>query len=65
MPESGQEELYVALQGSGWVGIGDGEARLGLDPERCVFVEPQHQRELSITARPGTKVAARHRVRIR
>jgi len=45
---SGQEELYVALDGSGWVGIGDGgENRIELDRERCVFVEPQTSRKLA------------------
>ncbi len=43
--ESGQEELYVALAGSGWVVIGD--ERLPLDPDRAVRVSPQTSRVLA------------------
>jgi gentisate 1,2-dioxygenase len=43
--ESGQEELYVALQGSGSVEVGD--ERLPLDAEHLVKVEPPTARTLS------------------
>ena len=43
--ESGQQELYVALQGSGSVDI-DGE-RLPLDAEHLVKVDPGTDRVLS------------------
>jgi mannose-6-phosphate isomerase-like protein (cupin superfamily) len=42
---SGQEELYVALRGSGSVEVGD--ERLPLDAERLVKVEPGTDRVLS------------------
>ena len=42
---SGQEEMYVALNGSGWVVI-EGE-RVPLDPERLVAVGPQLARVLA------------------
>jgi uncharacterized cupin superfamily protein len=38
--DSGQEELYLALQGSGEIVIGDDEARLALDPEHVTRVAP-------------------------
>jgi hypothetical protein len=37
--ESGQEELYVGLEGSGWVVMGDGE-RCALDNGSAVRVSP-------------------------
>ncbi|HVL97402.1 MAG TPA: hypothetical protein VM266_16215 [Solirubrobacteraceae bacterium] len=43
--ESGQEELYVALAGSGAVVVG--ETRLELDPERAVRVGPSVRRALA------------------
>ena len=43
--ESGQEELYVALSGSGTVDIGD--ERLPLDAEHLIKVEPGTERVLS------------------
>jgi mannose-6-phosphate isomerase-like protein (cupin superfamily) len=43
--ESGQQELYVALQGSGSVDIGD--ERLPLDGEHLVRVDPGTARVLS------------------
>jgi uncharacterized cupin superfamily protein len=43
--ESGQQELYVALRGAGWVEI-DGE-RLALDPEHLVRVDAGTSRALS------------------
>jgi hypothetical protein len=45
--ESGQEELYVALAGSGWVAVGEGRERLPLDPERAVRVSPGTSRTLA------------------
>jgi len=42
--DSGQEELYVALHGSGEIVIGDGEARLRLDPDHVTRVGPGVQR---------------------
>jgi quercetin dioxygenase-like cupin family protein len=44
--DTGQEELYLALRGSGEVLIGDGEERLVLDPEHVVCVEPGTNRTL-------------------
>lgn len=44
--ESGQEELYVALAGSGAVVVDDGRDRLKLDPERAVRVGPETPRTL-------------------
>src|SRR3954464_10375179 len=43
--ESGQEELYVALRGSGAVVIGD--ERLALDEEHLVNVAPETERVLA------------------
>jgi uncharacterized cupin superfamily protein len=43
--ESGQEELYVGLAGTGAVVIG--EERLALDPERAVRVAPGASRVLA------------------
>jgi len=45
--ESGQEELYVALAGSGAVLCGEGRERLELDPERAVRVAPEARRALA------------------
>ena len=45
--DTGQEELYVALAGSGAVVVDDGHARLPLDPERAVRVGPLTSRTLS------------------
>jgi len=49
---SGQEELYVALAGSGAVVIGDGDGdgdgeRLPLDPDHVVAVGPSMSRTLT------------------
>ena len=44
--ETGQEELYLALRGSGEVVIGDGDERLALDPEQVVRVGPGTNRTL-------------------
>ena len=38
--ESGQEELYLALSGSGEIVIGDDEARLRLDPDHVTRIGP-------------------------
>ncbi len=43
---SGQEELYVALAGSGAVVVDDGRTRLPLDTERAVRVGPETSRTL-------------------
>jgi uncharacterized cupin superfamily protein len=43
--ESGQQELYVALAGSGSIGIDN--AHLALDPEHVVRVDPGTARVLS------------------
>ncbi|MGO9763761.1 MAG: cupin domain-containing protein [Solirubrobacteraceae bacterium] len=42
--DSGQEEVYVALSGSGWIDI-EGE-RVDLDPETFVRVGPQPKRKV-------------------
>ena len=44
---SGQEELYVALAGSGAVLIGDERERVALDPECAVRVAPATSRRLA------------------
>jgi uncharacterized cupin superfamily protein len=44
---SGQEELYVALAGSGAVLIGEAGERLPLDPEHVVAVGPATARTLT------------------
>ena len=44
---SGQEELYVALGGSGAVLIGDEGKRVALDPESAVRVAPATSRRLA------------------
>jgi uncharacterized cupin superfamily protein len=41
---SGQEELYLALRGSGELVVGDGETRLPLDRDTVVRVGPQVSR---------------------
>ena len=45
--ESGQEELYVALEGSGAVLIGEERERVPLDTERAVRVAPPTSRILA------------------
>ncbi len=45
--ESGQEELYVALEGSGAVLIGEERERVELDPDRAVRVAPTTSRILA------------------
>lgn len=44
--DSGQEELYLALGGSGEVVIAGGERRLALDPEHLVSVRAGTERTL-------------------
>src|SRR5215210_4030587 len=45
--DTGQEELYVALSGSGAVLVGDERTRVGLDPECAVRVAPGTSRVLA------------------
>ena len=46
--DSGQQELYVALRGSGAVVVhGGDDERLTLDPEHLVAVDPEHDRTLT------------------
>jgi hypothetical protein len=46
--DSGQQELYVALRGSGAVVVhGDEDERLTLDTEHLVAVDPDHDRTLT------------------
>lgn len=45
--ESGQQELYVALRGSGWVVLGDGGERCPLDAEHLVRVDAGTARVLA------------------
>jgi len=59
--ESGQEEVFLALKGSGWIEI-DGErvelepdvfVRVGPEPKRKVFAGPQGIEMLALGAAPG------------
>lgn len=59
--ESGQEEVFLALKGSGWIEI-DGErvelepdlfVRVGPVPKRKVFAGPEGLRMLALGAAPG------------
>jgi hypothetical protein len=45
--ETGQEELYVRLDGSGWVVLDDSDERLVLDADHIVAVGPHISRTLS------------------
>jgi len=46
--DSGQQELYVALRGSGAVVVhGGDDERLTLDAEHLVAVDPEHDRTLT------------------
>ncbi len=46
--DSGQQELYVALHGSGAVVVhGSEDERLTLDPDHLVAVDPEHDRTLT------------------
>jgi mannose-6-phosphate isomerase-like protein (cupin superfamily) len=60
--ESGQEEVFIALKGSGWIEI-DGErvdldpdmfVRVGPTPRRKVFSGPAGLRMLALGAAPGS-----------
>lgn len=60
--ESGQEEVFLALKGSGWIEI-EGErvdlepdllVRVGPEPKRKVFSGPEGLRMLALGAAPGT-----------
>lgn len=60
--ESGQEEVFLALKGSGWIEI-DGErveldpdllVRVGPAPKRKVFSGPEGLRMLALGAAPGS-----------
>jgi hypothetical protein len=59
--ESGQEEVYLALGGSGWIEVDgervrlDGETvvRVGPEPRRKVFAGPEGLRLLAIGGAPG------------
>jgi len=59
--ESGQEEVFLALKGSGWIEI-DGErvelepnvfVRVGPEPKRKVFAGPEGIELLALGAAPG------------
>jgi mannose-6-phosphate isomerase-like protein (cupin superfamily) len=59
--ESGQEEVFLTLKGSGWIEI-DGErvelepdvfVRVGPEPKRKVFAGPQGIEMLALGAAPG------------
>jgi mannose-6-phosphate isomerase-like protein (cupin superfamily) len=60
--ESGQEEVFIALNGSGWIEI-EGErvelepdmfVRVGPEPKRKVFAGPEGLRMLALGAAPGS-----------
>jgi mannose-6-phosphate isomerase-like protein (cupin superfamily) len=59
--ESGQEEVFLALKGSGWIEIEDERVelepevfvRVGPAPKRKVFSGPQGLQMLAIGAAPG------------
>jgi hypothetical protein len=60
--ESGQEEVFLALKGSGWIEI-EGErvdlepdlfVRVGPEPKRKVFSGPEGLRMLALGAAPGS-----------
>jgi mannose-6-phosphate isomerase-like protein (cupin superfamily) len=60
--ESGQEEVFLALHGSGWIDI-EGErvdlepdvlVRVGPEPKRKVFAGPEGIRMLALGATPGS-----------
>ncbi len=60
--ESGQEEVFLALNGSGWIEI-EGErvdlepevfVRVGPEPKRKVFAGPEGLRMLALGGTPGT-----------
>lgn len=45
--DSGQEELYIGLAGSGWIVLDDGGERLPVSPEQAVAVGPARTRALA------------------
>jgi mannose-6-phosphate isomerase-like protein (cupin superfamily) len=59
--ESGQEEVFLALTGSGWIEIDDERVelepdmlvRVGPQPKRKIFAGPQGLRVLALGAAPG------------
>jgi mannose-6-phosphate isomerase-like protein (cupin superfamily) len=60
--ESGQEEVFLALKGSGWIEI-EGErvdlepdmlVRVGPEPKRKVFAGPEGLRMLALGGTPGS-----------
>jgi mannose-6-phosphate isomerase-like protein (cupin superfamily) len=59
--ESGQEEVFLALKGSGWIEIDDERVelepevfvRVGPKPKRKVFSGPQGLQMLALGAAPG------------
>lgn len=53
--ESGQEELYVGLRGSGWVVLDDDGERLPVSPDHAVAVGPGRSRALA-GGRDGLRV---------
>jgi hypothetical protein len=59
--ESGQEEVFLALKGSGWIEIDDERVelepnlfvRVGPEPKRKIFSGPEGLRVLALGAAPG------------
>ncbi len=59
--ESGQEEVFLALKGSGWIEIDDERVelgpgvfvRVGPEPKRKVFAGPEGIEMLALGAAPG------------
>lgn len=60
--DSGQEEVFLALKGSGWIEIDDERVelvpdvfvRVGPEPKRKVFAGPQGIEMLALGAAPGS-----------
>jgi mannose-6-phosphate isomerase-like protein (cupin superfamily) len=60
--ESGQEEVFLALKGSGWIEIDDERVelepdlfvRVGPGPKRKIFSGPEGLRVLALGAAPGS-----------
>jgi mannose-6-phosphate isomerase-like protein (cupin superfamily) len=60
--ESGQEEVFLALTGSGWIEIDDERVelepdllvRVGPEPKRKIFSGPNGLRVLALGAAPGS-----------
>jgi mannose-6-phosphate isomerase-like protein (cupin superfamily) len=53
--ESGQEEVYVAIRGTGWIDV-DGE-RVDLDPDTIIRVGPKARRKI-YTGPEGMRILA-------